>query len=418
MYQRATILRVVLLLALVLVLQACATAGPIAVAREQFRHGDADAALQTLAEADISKRDKLLLYLDRGIIAQAAGRYQESVNALLRAAEIVDEQDYISISEQSAAIVVNDWARTYPGEYSEQLWIHSFQMINFLMLGDATAAAVEARRAVTVMSRFKKVLSPDVFTRTLMGMSFEAAGQRDSASVEYRKLNQDFDNFDLQPLSGDNGELTIIVAGGLIPKKHPGDLYLGEGLTVSFPFYPELSSGDTQLHVSVNRAYSSAVTQAVDSENNLRDAAVSTNPTRLKPQEITVRLADISKRALEARSTSIGMRQALRVAAKKSLGDAIYDENEVLGIIAQVLFFASERADTRGWDTLPATVKLIRIPLAPGQHDIAIEVDASGFDLAGAERFQFNDVEIRPRQRSFRLIRLGLTTPFGYTPQN
>ena len=418
MYPRVNFLRAALLVALVLALQACATAGPIAVAREQFRHGDADAALQTLAEADISKRNKLLLYLDRGIIAQAAGRYQESVNALLRAAEIVDEQDYISISEQSAAIVVNDWVRTYPGEYSERLWIHSFQMINFLMLGDATAAAVEARRAVTVMSRFKKVLSSDVFTRTLMGMSFEAAGLRDSASVEYRKLNNDFDNFDLQPLSGDNGELTIIVAGGLIPKKYPGDLYLGDGLAVSFPFYPELSLGDSQLNVSVNQAISPAIVETAVTESDIPDATASTNPTRLQPQEITIRLADISRRALEARSTSIGMRQALRVAAKKSLGDAIYDENEALGIIAHVLFFASERADTRGWDTLPATVKLIRIPLTPGEHDIGIKVDASGFDLAGSEHFQFNDIEIRPRQRSFRLIRLGLTTPTGYTAQN
>jgi len=388
-------------MAFVLLIQACATAGPIAVARDQFQHGDADAALQTLAEADIGKRDKLLLYLDRGIIAQAAGRYEESVSALLRAAEIVDEQDYISIGEQSAAVIVNDWVRTYPGEYSERLWIHSFQMINFLMLGDPESAAVEARRAVVVMDRFKKVLSPDVFTRMLMGMSFEAAGQYDSASVEYRKLNADYDKFNLEPLSGEDGELTIIVAGGLIPKKFPGDLYLGEGLVVSFPYYPEQSALTSELNVSLTSS----------NHQNSNDTKRLANTALLGSQDVTLRLADISQRALDARSKSIGMRQALRVAAKDAIGDAIYEENEFLGIIAHILLFASEQADTRGWDTLPASVKILRIPLAPGSHDINIEVDASGLHLAGFERFQFDDVQIKRRQRAFRLVRLGYTPP-------
>jgi len=412
----AKAIRIGLVFLLILFLQACATAGPITVARDQFRHGDADAALQTLAEANVGKRDELLLYLDRGMIAQAAGRYRESVDSLLRAAEIVDKQDFISISEQTAAVIVNDWVRTYSGEYSERLWIHTFQMINFLMLGDPEAAAVEARRAVAVMDRFENVLSTDVFTRVLTAMSFEAAGQFDSASVEYRKLKDELGEFNLKPLvenRDNNGELAIIVAGGLVPKKASGNLYLGDGINISFPFYPEIPRSYSHLDVNVTAASSNEL----KSDTLTRDVKKAYK-NLADTQDISVSLGDISRRALDARGKSIGTRQALRVAAKKSISKAIFDENEALGIAAQVFFFLTEQADTRGWDTLPAAIKLIRIPLPPGEHDLGIDIESSGLYRSGVERFELDAVGIQPGQRTFRLIRLGYTNPKIDTIQN
>ena len=120
------------------------------MARDQFRHGSTSEALQTLAEADVSRRDRLLLYLDRGMIAQAAGRYEDSVAAFERATSLIDELDYLSVRDQSAALVSSDWATRYSGEYSERLWVHTFQMLNFLMLDLPQEAAVEARRAVAL----------------------------------------------------------------------------------------------------------------------------------------------------------------------------------------------------------------------------------------------------------------------------
>jgi len=68
------------------------------------------------------------------------GDYDQSSQVFLQASRLLDDTDFISISEQSAALAINDWATTYRGEYAERLWIHTYQMMNFLLLGKAESA--------------------------------------------------------------------------------------------------------------------------------------------------------------------------------------------------------------------------------------------------------------------------------------
>ena len=150
--------------------------------------GNAHAALATLSDAEVPRRDRLLLLLDRGLAAQALGRYRESIAALIEADELVERLDYVSVGRQGASLLVNERVSSYRGESAERLWIHTFQMINFLALGEPEGAAVEARRAVSELEEHGDTFVADPVTRLLAAMSFEAAGQIDSASVEYRRL--------------------------------------------------------------------------------------------------------------------------------------------------------------------------------------------------------------------------------------
>ena len=176
------------LLATLLLCTACATPQPIARARAELRGGNADAALATLSEAEVPRRDRLLLLLDRGLAAQAAGRYRESTEALAEADALVERLDYVSVRDQGASLLVSDRVSSYRGESAERLWIHTFQMINFLALGETEGAAVEARRAVRELEEHGDTFAADPVTRLLAAMSFEAAGQVDGAGVEYRRL--------------------------------------------------------------------------------------------------------------------------------------------------------------------------------------------------------------------------------------
>ena len=54
----------------------------------------------------------------------------------------------------------------YSGEFSERLWVHTFQMINYLLLDQPEGAAIEARRAVALYEEHGNVLQNDLFTRT------------------------------------------------------------------------------------------------------------------------------------------------------------------------------------------------------------------------------------------------------------
>jgi len=153
-----------------------------------FFSGQPQAALTTLENESVANRNQLLVHLDRGIIAHTAGQYEQSIIALKAAKTLLDKLDFISVREQTASLISNDWVTAYKGEYSERLWIHTFQMMNFLLLNQPEGAAVEARQALQVLDKHGDHLNNDWYTRALIGMSFEAAGKIDSAHIEYKKL--------------------------------------------------------------------------------------------------------------------------------------------------------------------------------------------------------------------------------------
>lgn len=376
----------IILLLLCLALQACATSGALNVAREQFRHGSAQQALQTLSEANVSRRDRLLLYMDRAMVAQAAGRYDSSVAALDSALRLIDELDYVSLRDQSSALLTSDRAIRYSGEYSERLWVHTFQMINFLLLDEPQSAAVEARRAAAVYQDHGDVLNQDIFTRALMALSFASAGQADSAGVEYRKLQEDFGLAPPASPADDQGELVLFVLDGFIEPKLPGDLIIDINARISFPFYAD--------HVG-----------------SAPEIQLSENDTALPFTRRDTRLVEVSREALSERGKRIAARQALRIAAKYQVADAISREDELVGNIARLVFLAIDQADTRSWETLPAWLTLVRSPLSAGPHSVRVRI--RGIDAGPLQRetsqTRVLDFDIAPGQRVFRLIRPGIS---------
>ena len=368
----------------VLALQACATSSALQLARDQFRQGGTSEALQTLAEAEVSGRDLLLLYMDKGMVAQASGNYPESIAAFERALELVKELDYVSIRDQTASIISSDWAARYGGEISEQLWIHTFQMLNFLLLNSPDGAAVEARRAVALFKEHGDILKNDVFTRALMALSFESAGQLNGARVEYRKLSEDFDVPMPKLLDRNSSELVFIVASGFIDPKLPGNLFIDYDSRISFPYYAESFQQPPQARVAVGNK---------QTEFSRADTA----------------LVAISQHALSERGKSVAIRQALRLAAKHNIANSIEDKDELAGTLARILLVALEQADTRSWETLPAYLTLLRVPLKPGKHSVSLEVLVNEANLASIDHQRIFDIDLAPGQRQYKLIRTGIT---------
>jgi len=398
------------LLSAVVLMQGCATSGPLSDARYQFFSGQPQAALTTLETESVANRNRLLAHLDRGLIAHTAGEYEQSINAFKTAASLVDELNVISVREQSASLVTNDWVTAYKGEYSERLWIHAFQMMNFLILNQPESAAVEARQALQVLDEHGDHLKNDWYTRALIAISFEAAGKPDSAHIEYKKLlldtgrdvgmarrawinakrlgrQQDADKFkDLITTSASTatskGELVVFVQTGSIPQKISGEIFINPSLYASFPIYPEIRRPNVNLLVSKDGAD--------------QDADI-----------LSVQLVDISRASLAARGTKITAKQALRIAAKKGVADAVSDENEALAALFTIAFLASERADTRSWETLPAHVSLVQIPLEEGTHSVRLQIQ----DGSNSHEITIPDVEITSGRTAYRSYRVGSGAP-------
>ncbi len=402
---------IAVLICAALFLQGCATSSPLSNARTQFYSGQHEAALATLDDERVRSRDKLLAHLDTGLIAHTAGLYEDSIKAFLSASALLEELDVISLSEQGASLVTNEWATSYKGEYSERLLIHSYQMMNFLLLRQFEGAAVEARLALKLLEEFDNPLSQDWFSRALVAMSFEAAGNPDSAHIEYKKLfddmgydggiaraawinarrlgrEQDATHFAASLRSGTSnsselGELVLFLQAGSIARKLPGDLFLSTDLYASFPLYPEFPKADLQVNVSSNGA-------VVDRVDNVKTQTV-----------------NVARASLAERGNRIAAKQVARLAAKKNLAQAARRENEGLGAIVSVAFLLLEQADTRSWETLPAHLNLVQIPLTEGTHQIALQIREEG----RVHEILLDDINIKANQRVFRSLRVGAGGP-------
>jgi len=323
---------------------------------------------------------------------------------------LLDELDFVSIREQSTSLLTNDFVTSYKGEYSERLWIHTFQMMNFLLLNDGEGAAVEARQALQIYDEHGANLKNDWYSRALIAMSFEAAGKPDSAHIEYKKLIDDLgrdegiarrawqnavklgreeDAKHFKQLIGSEtestkgkGELVVFLQTGSIPPKIAGEIFVDPTIYVSFPIYPEIFRPD--LSVAVQK----------DGQNQSSDV-------------VNVRLVDISRSALAARGKRIAAKQVLRLVAKKNVADSVSDESEVLGGLLKIAFLASERADTRSWETLPGHVSLVQVPLSAGNHNISLAVtDGSrNYDVL------LSNIDIESGKKTYRSIRIGAGAP-------
>lgn len=394
----------------------CAISGPITHARDDFDAGRPDAALERLADEDgVAERDRLVALLEGGMIAHVAGRIDESIVYLRRAANLVDELDATFVGEQSLTLVTNDRLARYRGEYAERLWIRTVQMMNHLLLGDVAGAAVEARQAIAQYERYGEPLDGDVVTRVLAARTLEAVGERDGAAIEYARafergggstagtaafaldnaertgrrtearsyraaLERAPDGAGVGASGSASGgaSLLLAVSDGLIPRKRAGNLFIRPDLRISFPYYATGGPPAPDVRVTIDgRAVPAA--------------------------DVSTRLGSVAETSLGARAKSVAAKQALRVVAKQGLGQAAAREDQVLGALVDAVLFLLEEADTRGWGTLPATLSLVEVKLAPGRHDVAVTLGGYG----APRRIELGGLDVRAETPAFVALRDG-----------
>ncbi len=382
---------------------------PMDEVRLDFLNGHPRAAMAVLDEPkNQSSRDALLTLMEKGLIYHHLGEYEQSTEQFLKAEKLMDKLNYVSLSEQATTLVTNEWMAAYRGEYSERLWVHTYQMMNYLLLGQYENAAVEARQALKLYDSFSEPLKLDRFTRALIALSFESVGKMNDALIEYKKLAKALPDkraiawelYRTARLSGlpeeaeqyrqllpeplrdvdpdEEGELVVFVATGAIPQKVAGDIFYPPDIRISFPHYLDTHVPPPHFRIESEGA-------------------------ALPVTTVSTILGDVARRSLDARGKKVFAKEAARVAAKNALKRDLRKNNETAGAVLGLLFFALEEADTRGWSTLPATLSLLRIPLKPGTHDISILSD-DGSRLP-QQVFGLEHLEIEAGQRIYRKIR-------------
>ncbi len=92
------------------------------------------------------EKDRILYYLDVGLLNHFSGNWRES-NALLEEAERSIESAYTrSVSRATASMMLNDNVLEYAGETHEDLYLNIFKALNYVELNEIDSAMVEVRR--------------------------------------------------------------------------------------------------------------------------------------------------------------------------------------------------------------------------------------------------------------------------------
>ncbi len=392
---------------LALFLSGCASA-PLKQARSDFYGGHLDRAMQTLSEpSDVSRRDQLLFYMERGVILHHAGEYEESVATLLKASELLKEQDIISATEQAGSMVTTEWLTEYKGEYAERLMVHTYLMMGFLLTNRPESALVEARQALEVFDAFPKATASDHFTRALIAHCFEIIGETNGAYIEYKKLaeqmadpapvadklaviagrlgfyddvetwRQYLDPAAVPPVEPMDAELVLFVGQGRAPVKIPHNIVLPPSIRFSFSTYEDRTRYFYQPVITI-------ASQAV--------------PVRM----VTTDVGAVLKDSLNERLMRILVKETARAAAKEAIARQIDDP--LVEALARVVFFLMEEPDTRAWETLPAYLTMVRIPVGVGVHEMMVRTSG------GAARL--SPVKVSPHRRFYHYsVRGGFAAP-------
>jgi len=168
--------------------------------RPQLVAGQYDAALTTVEEESGSK-DRMLYFLERGLILHFAGRYTESNIEFSSADRLADDLYTKSVSEGALSLISNDNAISYRARPFEMAMVPYYKALNYIYLGDPDGAQVEARRASQLMKKYvdatlgslrdedgeqlRKVRN-NAFLLYNAGMLYDSDGEINDAFTSYR----------------------------------------------------------------------------------------------------------------------------------------------------------------------------------------------------------------------------------------
>lgn len=348
---------------------------PLERVRTEFYSGNLDRADLVLKECkNVSKKDRLLCYMEGGVFLYDNNKYEESTEVLLKASKLIESQDTASITNQSTAVLINDRTMTYKGEYSERLWVHTFLMMDFLSLQKYESALVEAKQALELYDEYPDSLENDYFTRALIALCFENMNLPDDARIEYDKLSEAMggDNFIPGPIAPGEGELVLFIGQGHVPTKISIDTVLPPSIRISIPRYTE---SFLPPPVTIRSRYGT-----------------------LRPMQITTDMGDVARKSLNDRAAKFITRQTLRAGLKEFIAQKVGEKNEFSEAVIRALLFISEEADTRSWETLPGSLTLVRLTLDSGIHNLEISSEYSGTTY-------LDEIEIPEGKRLYRSLR-------------
>jgi hypothetical protein len=383
----------------------------------------------------------------------------EASNAFFEQAYLIHEDFIAHPFDVALSFLVNPMFTDYRGEDHEILLIHYYKALNYLQLGDLSAALVECRRLNIQLNQLSdKHTSPntyrrDAFIHVLMGLIYQANHEYNNAFIAYRnavevyeedyqrffgikvplQLKKDliyaayktgfydqvtyyqkkFQLYDDPSHQIEGGDVICLWNNGLGPIKQEWGLnfilirgaggvinFVNEELGLVFPFP---WGNDSQANQDLSDLHLLRVAFPTYVERPLLyEKATIQVQDEVYPLEVVEDMNAISFQVLHQRMIWELSKSLLRVAIKKVTEYQLRKQHEILGALAGIVSFTTERADTRNWQIIPHTIYYTRLRLPAGQHHLKFQASTS--NVEHRQQSYLFSLQIRPHQTIFYTV--------------
>jgi hypothetical protein len=143
-------------------------------------------------------KNELLYHMDVGALYHYAGRYDSSTVYLRAASGIYDGLFTRSVTNEAAALLVNDNVRPYRSRPYELALLHQFAAFNYLAQGNVDDALVETRAVQLLFNEWERTdrhgqkYSNDPMFHYISSIAYDAAGDYDDAMISLFKAVEAF----------------------------------------------------------------------------------------------------------------------------------------------------------------------------------------------------------------------------------
>ncbi len=405
---------------------------PVAV---ELRAGKFTTAIDSLEVARTKGRfgdkDRLLYFIDAGMVNHYAQRYDSSNSRLMLAEAAADELYTKSISRAAASLLLNDNVLEYAGEDHEVLYVNLIKALNYMAMDQFDEAFVEIRRANLRLEQLNQKYgeaakqlqtgNPDdseavritydaknirfhssALARYLSMHMYAADGKFDDARIDYDFLRQAFEtqphiyDFGMPPVQyvNDSGAiLSFVGLCGLAPRKEAQALRLrtDKDLNLVQVLYTNTDGAESEyghfiLPISQDYYFKFAIPTLARRPSRVADIKVYVDSVQIGKLSLLEDVGKIAVETFEAKRSLIYVRTVARALAKGLSTHKLktkVDKGGIGGWLAKaavdVTVDLSENPDLRCAQFLPGQVYVGDFVVPPGNHRLEVEfLDANG----------------------------------------
>ncbi len=404
--------------------------------------------IEAAKETGYTKKDKVLYYLDAGMLNFYAGNYGKS-NELLEKAEIAIEENYTkSVSKAATSLLLNDNALEYFGEDYENIYLNIFKALNYLELGSFDDAYVEIRKIDEKMKlledKYDKLskginknkdakikVKPgklkfhnDALGRYLSLLIYRAEGKYDDARIDLDKLKNAWKTqaqiYDFAPPKTDtflnnNGKAKIdfLAFTGTSPYKKAKTLYIHTlENTVIIANSEQSGQGKSKLNdidsfnwygITPDLHFKFQLPYLYVNKSKVKQIRVKVDGKDMGKLQLLESLNNVAKATYKVKEPIIYVKTITRtvikgLASHKAKGEM--DKKISNPLLAAAAKFATdmavdstENADLRIARFFPALAFIGEIEVDPGVHDIEVEFYGANNTLLLVEEYTQVDLQ-------------------------